>query len=194
MDSKVMDTVKSIGDSFGIPFQYLYAIMMTESGGNPLAKSKAPEDSRGLFQVNTKAHVLADKNRLYDPSYNANFIMPDLKIHYLEAKAKGLNGEDTALYMERYGERPAWSNDIGIRISKYYNNYMGGKVDNTTPVVDSGVAADGESEYGESAGGGNNLLTKITDTIRMYGSYLLVFVILIFSLNMVFNTKTKESA
>lgn len=48
------------------------AIALAESGGNPRAQLvTAREDSRGLWAINTKAHPTADRERLYQPEYNA---------------------------------------------------------------------------------------------------------------------------
>jgi hypothetical protein len=50
----------------------MVAVAMGESGGNAQAQNlNASEDSRGLSQINTFAHPQYDKDRLYDPAYNA---------------------------------------------------------------------------------------------------------------------------
>jgi hypothetical protein len=48
------------------------AVAMGESGLRTDARlATSREDSRGLWQINTKAHPWADPQRLYDPAYNA---------------------------------------------------------------------------------------------------------------------------
>ena len=48
------------------------AVAMAESSGNPTAHLlTSREDSRGLWQINVRAHPSYDANRLYDPAYNA---------------------------------------------------------------------------------------------------------------------------
>ena len=55
--------------------QIASAICTAESGGNPQAHCAScagvPEDSRGLWQINTRAWTNFDPNALFDPAYNA---------------------------------------------------------------------------------------------------------------------------
>src|SRR5207253_1285944 len=54
--------------------QIASAICTAESGGNPQAHCAScagvPEDSRGLWQINTRAWTNFDPNALFDPAYN----------------------------------------------------------------------------------------------------------------------------
>jgi hypothetical protein len=83
-----------------------------ESGGNPNAHaSTSKEDSRGLFQINLKAHPQWKNVNLYDPVENArlaadNFLSPAL----YRAGNAGLTSEgDITAYVWKNGIRPAWT-------------------------------------------------------------------------------------
>jgi hypothetical protein len=49
------------------------AVARAESGGDPNAHATAGEDSRGLWQINVRAHPDAAGLNLYDPQVNANY-------------------------------------------------------------------------------------------------------------------------
>lgn len=90
-----------------------YAIISYESQWNPNCNQvTSSEDSRGLFQVNQKAHKLpADQaNRLYDPQFNMRYQMPAI----INAEAKGINrnltGYDLVMYVVEEAQRPQLSN------------------------------------------------------------------------------------
>ncbi|EIV90639.1 peptidoglycan-binding protein [Frankia sp. QA3] len=56
----------------GIPLSTWVAVALAESGGNTFAHATVGEDSRGLWQVNMRAHAGWVGNRnLYDPATNA---------------------------------------------------------------------------------------------------------------------------
>ncbi len=48
------------------------AVAMAESGGNPNAHATVGEDSRGLWQMNVRAHPDLASANLYDPQTNAD--------------------------------------------------------------------------------------------------------------------------
>ena len=56
----------------GIPAGTWVAIALAESGGNPYAHARVGEDSRGLWQINLRAHGgWVGKRNLFDPDVNA---------------------------------------------------------------------------------------------------------------------------
>ena len=56
----------------GVPLATWVAVALAESGGNPYAHAPYGEDSRGLWQINMRAHAGWVGNRnLYDPAVNA---------------------------------------------------------------------------------------------------------------------------
>nr|WP_131767069.1 peptidoglycan-binding protein [Candidatus Protofrankia californiensis] len=56
----------------GVPLSTWVAVALAESGGNAKARNPRGEDSRGLWQINVRAHAswLAGRN-LFDPATNA---------------------------------------------------------------------------------------------------------------------------
>lgn len=181
MANSIQDIVKSIGDKFGVPFQYLYPIYMTESGGDTTAHAlTSSEDSRGLFQINIKAHPDANSGQLFDPSYNANYIMPTLANTYKEAVAKGLTGVNIPLYMEQYGERPQWTTSVVNSITSNYNNFMSGNVQattlnntNTSPVTATPTSV-------------TSVAGDLFSNLKYYAMNLVLFIFLLLALYMIF--------
>jgi hypothetical protein len=47
------------------------AVALAESGGRPGVNAAGPEDSRGLWQINSVHFGALDEDRLYEPLYNA---------------------------------------------------------------------------------------------------------------------------
>lgn len=61
-----------VGIPTGEPLVLAVAIALAESGGNPLAHANTSrEDSRGLWQINVRAHPTWANRNLYDPATNA---------------------------------------------------------------------------------------------------------------------------
>jgi hypothetical protein len=109
----------------------LHAIALAESGGNPNAIGDNG-NSIGLFQNNMYAgrgfgHT---KEQLLDPEYNTRLAAKDLINHYNKAKNLGYKGSDIAVYMSRYGQRPAAGNEF--KPAKFYGKYVSG-----TPVPET---------------------------------------------------------
>lgn len=176
MDSSILDLLNNASTQYGIPTPILYSIVMTESGGNPNAQTVTPyEDSRGLFQVNVKAHMDANSTQLFNPEYNINYQVPNLKTTYDQGVSKGLSGVALAQYVEQYGQRPLWTPTVASSISKYYTEYTGGKMDTSTP--------------GTTSSTGSILGMNINSIIQGYKFsivYVLLFALLIFVLYVVF--------
>jgi hypothetical protein len=127
MSKDVFEQVKSVADKHGVPVSVWYPIAMTESGGNPSAPPtiSSKEKSIGLFQINTLAHPDANSSQLYNPVYNAEYIMPTLKQTMDAGIAKGLTGSQLTSYVEKYGERPQWTSQVQNNINKYYAEITG---------------------------------------------------------------------
>jgi hypothetical protein len=123
LDPKIEAILQKTGDKYGLPREIWYPIVMLESGGSTTARANtSSEDSRGLFQVNIYAHPDANSVQLYDPEYNANYQMPELKKYYDEGLGKGLTGSELVKYVERYGQRPKWTEDVERAIDHYYSS------------------------------------------------------------------------
>jgi murein DD-endopeptidase MepM/ murein hydrolase activator NlpD len=122
MTDEVFNILKKKGDKYGIPVSIWYPIVMTESGGNPLAIGDSGK-SYGLFQVYTTVHpdynIEKGKTSI---SYQADYWMPNLAKAYQQGLQKGLTGLDLTLYTERYGEKPKWTTTVINNITKYYND------------------------------------------------------------------------
>jgi hypothetical protein len=143
---------------------------------NALTGTTSPyEDSRGLFQVNTFSHTKVNSSMLYDPEYNATYQMKNLKPVYDEGVKKGLTGVVLTEYVEKYGQRPQWTQTVSNNISKYYNEYTGG----------SNSMWDGTNEGLQGENGKINIL----DVVKFYSMDFMLFILLLFSLYMVFINK-----
>jgi hypothetical protein len=195
MDSKVTQILKDAAVKFGIPFEILYAIVMTESGGNPNSHAvTSKEDSRGLFQVNIKAHPDANSGQLFNPEYNANYWVPQLVPSYKAGKAKGLAGADLAAYVERYGERPAWTDAVNNSVRKHYNNIAGGGnsllQDKAGYNSNTGTVKDVTGNEVQVGGTGftaiEGMFKTFMDNAKFSLTYAMLFILLLFSLYMVF--------
>lgn len=128
--ASVYETVKAIADSFGVP-EYIWApIMDSESGGNPGSHADTTsEDSRGLFQINIKAHPQWANTNLYDPETNAKlafqyFIAPA----YEEVKSSTtLSDPQKTAYVWKNGIRPKWTEAKNQMIQEKASNVLAGK-------------------------------------------------------------------
>jgi hypothetical protein len=199
MDSSVLNTIKNVGAKYGIPLDILYPIVMTESGGNPQAHTvTSKEDSRGLFQVNIKAHPDANSGQLFNAEYNANYWIPQLVPAYNQGKAKGLTGADLSAYVERYGERPAWTSTVEGNIRKYYAEYTGGKVTATSSGgmledkagYNNGTVTDVNGNQVATGGtmieGVQGMFKTFMDNAKFSLTYAMLLLFLMFALYMVF--------
>ncbi|CUU58008.1 Transglycosylase SLT domain-containing protein [Parafrankia irregularis] len=73
-DTSIAQAAKNAGlnSCRGIPLSTWVAVALAESGGNTTAHATVGEDSRGLWQINMRAHASWVGNRdLYDPNVNA---------------------------------------------------------------------------------------------------------------------------
>jgi hypothetical protein len=121
--------VKKIMNDKGIPDWVWVPIMMSESGGNINSQAlTSKEDSRGLFQINLKAHPQWKGQNLYDPVVNAtlaadNFLSPAL----YQAGNQGLtNPQDITAYVWKNGIRPAWTADKNTAIRNKVATFLSG--------------------------------------------------------------------
>jgi len=191
MTPEVSSALDKASSASGIPKAILYAVMMNESGGNPLAHATVGEDSRGLFQVNVPFHPEANSGMLFNPEYNAVFTSTTLlKPAYNAGVAKGLNGASLASYVEQYGERPAWTTTVDNRVRSAYASFTGGKVDTSTPGVTNVSSTNPVSSALSFLGGASlkNVETSLNNGIKFFGVYTLLFLLLIFILYMTFKT------
>jgi hypothetical protein len=125
MTMEVFDALYAVGKKNGLPVKVWFPIAMCESRGNPKADTgaKATEHSHGIFQVNLYWHPKAHPQKLFDPTYNANYYMPTLADTYRRGQAKGIKGVDLTIYVERYGEKPLWTPENSAKIIKTIKYY-----------------------------------------------------------------------
>lgn len=190
MDNSILSTVFGVGQKYGVPPEILYAVGMTESGFNPNAHAlTSKEDSRGIFQVNVKAHPDANSGMLFNPEYNANYIMPTLASAYNEGKNKGLSGSDLAVYVERYGERPAWNSTVENKVRSNYSAFISNPSLNTLGTKDT--SSNVLTNVASTTTG--NIIQSGIDTalpyIKFGGVYILIFIILIIAIYISFVNK-----
>lgn len=128
----VIDTLRQKALEYGIPFEIVYSIVGTETGGtfDPSVVGDQGK-SFGLFQIHTPAHPNFDVSRYTDPAYQADYQLPELKKIYDQGYKKGYRGVELAKYVQVYGQRPAY-NDPNVKgyidkaIPQYYNTAVGG--------------------------------------------------------------------
>lgn len=191
MQTDIYIAVKKVADKYGLPMEVVYPIIMSESSGNPNSQTvTSREDSRGLFQVNTFAHPDADKSKLFDPTYNAEYQIPKLVPWYKKAVAQGLTGVDVVHYVERYGQRPQWTETVKNNLTKYYNLFT--KVSGEVAEESGKTPSTPSPNTGGNIGGIGNSLTptsfleKLGTNIRYYAVVITIFLLIIFSFYMVF--------
>jgi hypothetical protein len=185
LDPKIEEILQKTGQKYGLPREIWYPIVMYESGGSTTARAVTPsEDSRGLFQVNTYAYPEANGIKLYDPEYNANFQMPELKKYYDEGLSKGLSGSELTKYVARYGQRPQWTENIAREIEHYYSQIATG--DSSGEMITN--TSSGSTPFSLSD---PTTWFPATKSYLAYGSFSVFLVILFFfSLYMVFIRNT----
>ena len=184
MDSEIVNKLKVASKGDNNFFNVLYAVSMNESGGNTLAHaSTSTEDSRGLFQVNLKAHPNANASQLFNPDYNIAYMLPTLKASYDEALGKGLKGVDVALYVEKNGERPQWTPTVIGNVTKYFNEITGGNADlQSIPIIST---IDGTV-------GPTGIVNKIMDSIKFGAVYFVLLALLLFGMYVTFISQVKS--
>ena len=65
-----------------------------------------------------------NKEKLFDPEYNLDYQLDELKYYYDKGKKKGLQGSDLIIYVSKYGQRPKWNGWIADRIRTSYKEYL----------------------------------------------------------------------
>lgn len=189
MNSDIMDKLQKASDKYGIPTSILYAVAMTESGGDTTKHAvTSTEDSRGLFQVNIRANTDANSSQLFNPDYNISYQVPKLKSTYDEGVAKGLKNEALAQYVEKNGEKPQWTDTVATNVNKYYREYFGISSDGSGETI----GTDTENSEGSSSNMNNiataisNGISTVTGSFKFGLIYVLLFSLLLFSGYIVF--------
>jgi hypothetical protein len=206
--SEVIEKVSKVADKYNIPEYVWKPIMLLESGGNPNARAyvsserakelkQGAEDSRGLFQINIFAHPNANSTKLYDPEYNAeysfkNIIGPATQ----QGIEKGLTGWELTRYVEKYGQRPKWTEKVESALFDRYTKVTGGSPDLTLVTSLKNAPIEGNTKEGNFF---RSLLPeevtpdywKTLLKTGVYGAflYIAIFLLLIFALYKVFENE-----
>jgi hypothetical protein len=144
MSGSAESVVRSVMQQYGIPDYIWYPIARAESGLNPFAVNNSPREiSKGIFQINVRAHPEYAQTDLYNPETNAEiaartFILPA----YNYAKTVTTDPKQQALivysglknpqagtsggYIPSGGIRPKWSSDLMNRFTGYFNDFVSG--------------------------------------------------------------------
>jgi hypothetical protein len=168
--------VKSIFNMLGVPDYIWYPIMMEESGGNSGSNANnAKEDSRGLFQINVKAHPQWANVDLYDTKTNATyaatyFILPA----YKAAVKKGITDPAAqAEYVWRYGIKPNWAlvvkNGKDVSLKERAQEISGGVADPTVPGSSGGSTGGGTYVPAPGEPGSGSYIPPKYDASNNYG-------------------------
>lgn len=188
LSDDVKTALNGMSKSTGVPYEYLYAVMMTESGGNPNAHTtSSTEDSRGLFQVNVKAHPDANSSQLFNPTYNAKYMAPTLEDSYNDGKKQGLSGVALAQYMEKNGEKPQWTDEVANNVGKYYDEATGKKdstADQTGSTTSSSSSDDSSSMLSGIQGIAKSIATfpeTMFNFVKLFGAYIFLVIIILFA-------------
>lgn len=137
LSSQDLVKVKAVFDKYGVPEKIWQPIMQTESSGNPFSTAvTSTEYSKGLFQINVKAHPQYATTDLYNPVTNAEiaaktFIAPaynyaktvtdDVKAQALIVYSGLKNpGDPSQGYVPEGGIRPKWTSETA---SRFLNNF-----------------------------------------------------------------------
>lgn len=107
----------------GIEPSLIYPIIMYESKFNPIEHNTNGEDSRGLLQVYVNYHRDADPKKLFDPAYNLEYQLDELKKFNDLGIKKGLSGADLSIFISKFGQKPLWQNWIAESIRASYKEY-----------------------------------------------------------------------
>jgi len=139
--------IKKIGPVFaekGVPAWLWLPIAARESGFNPTATANTSSElSKGIFQINLKAHPQYSATDLYDPVTNATiardvFIKPAYDIAQTITKdprkqalivysglrnPESLDTGEKPVYIKDGGIRPKWTRETRDAFLKYYDQY-----------------------------------------------------------------------
>lgn len=113
------------GARYGVPPEFILALIGAESGGNPRAIGDAGH-SVGLFQLYAPGgvgHGLTVEQR-YDPVLQFERMMPRIQRAYQAGVARGLTGRQLAIYVGKEAERPAAGAEQ--RYGVWYDQLTGG--------------------------------------------------------------------
>lgn len=187
--------VKAVFDAKGIPEFIWYPIMLMESGGNPGSRANtSKEDSRGLFQINVKAHPQWKNTDLYDPVTNAkiaaeNFIGPAYG-KALSERARGndslKNEADLAAYVWRFGIRPKWTDEKNKSIREKVTEFLSGGGDPLKTPADTIK----ENIIGDWKEFGNELIDRFKTFSWTFIPLIVGLIILVFTLKSMFLSNT----
>lgn len=188
MSNTVEQTVRQVMNKYGIPDYIWYPIARAESGFNPFAINPDGELSKGIFQINVKAHPEYADMDLYDPEVNADlaarrFIAPA----YEYAKQQTSDPLQQALIVYsglkdpqtgpkggyipgNAGIRPRWSSELMDRFTGYFNEYVSGSgsIGSGGPFTGSGSMSGSASMAGSASmsGSGKINLTGTQSAVR----------------------------
>lgn len=143
-NSATIKKIAPVFDAKGIPAWLWLPIAARESGFDPAATANtATEYSKGIFQINVKAHPQYSTTDLYNPVVNATIARDDfIEPAYLIAKTitddpkkqalivySGLKNPESLdtgakpIYIENGGIRPKWTTETRDAFLKYYDQY-----------------------------------------------------------------------
>jgi hypothetical protein len=177
MNDKVYKILDKKARQYGLPLNVWWPVVMFESSGNPLAIGDGGK-SYGLFQINTSVHHSYNINKgIQSIEYQADYWMPNLVTAYKQGKSKGLTGLDLTLYVERYGERPKWGQNVIDGITKYYNQITSGNEESKED--DPGVVDYVTDPVGSIKTTLINTFDNLLDNIIKVGGTLGVYTVLI---------------
>lgn len=184
----VYETIKSVMDGYGIPEYIWLPIAKNESGLNPYAlASTSKEISKGIFQINVKAHPQYAQTDLFDPAVNAKIAAEQFILPAYQYAAKATTDPKTQALIvysglkDPYagtsggyipggaGIRPAWTEATMNRFLGFYESTQTGK-------GGAGVSFDGsKSTIGSNGMGGGGMtfggpFRPITEYIKGSGT------------------------
>ena len=101
---------RDYGQRFGVPENYILALILTESGGNPRAVGDGG-NSIGLFQMNSRGEgagmsVVEREN----PKVQFDHMLPLIKTAFDKGRSRGLDGPQLAVFIAAKAEKPAAAN------------------------------------------------------------------------------------
>lgn len=181
--------VKKVFDDKGIPEYVWFPIMMSESGGNTGSRANtSKEDSRGLFQINVKAHPQWKDVDLYDPVVNAkiaaeNFIAPAYAKALMINRNGGGSEEEITAYVWRYGIRPKWTDEKEKSIKQKVKDFLAGGGKGQDSLLDKLNPLPSQSDI---KGYIDNLIERFKDFAWILIPLLIGLVILVFTLKSMF--------
>nr|WP_239334833.1 peptidoglycan-binding protein [Frankia sp. CiP3] len=124
----------------GIPLGTWVAVALAESGGNPDAHNSSGEDSRGLWQINMRAHAgWAGGADLFDPAVNAQAAKRVCDMQGIGAWSTYTNGS-YRLYLGRGAAAAAAADAGGDNGASAYPAVPSGPVNTSAQTDAPGVA------------------------------------------------------